>query len=110
MIFIELGPFARERDAFLDDASFARLQAALLANPRAGAVIPGTGGLRKLRWGAGGRGTRGGTRVIYYLMLARSRVLLLAIYGKSARDDLSADQKRILRRMVEGLREENEEE
>jgi mRNA-degrading endonuclease RelE of RelBE toxin-antitoxin system len=67
----------------------------------AGAVIPGSGGLRKVRWSPAGRGKRGGVRVIYYWAVAQERILMLLVYSKNERDDLSADQMRILRRVVE---------
>ena len=65
LTFIELAPFASVRDRYLDDDEFARLQQYLVAHPDAGEVISGSGGCRKLRWSAPGRGRRGGVRVIY---------------------------------------------
>jgi hypothetical protein len=67
----------------------------------AGAVIPGSGGLRKVRWSLAGTGKRGGLRVIYYWAVAQDRILMLLIYSKNERDDLSAEQVRTLRRVVE---------
>jgi len=58
----------------------------------AGKVIPGTGGLRKLRWAAKGHGKRGGARVIYFWWLADDKILLLDIYAKGRQEDLSADE------------------
>lgn len=53
-------------------------------------MVPGTGGVRKVRWSRAGRGKRGGVRVVYYNQLAAGRVWLLLIYAKSARDNLPA--------------------
>jgi mRNA-degrading endonuclease RelE of RelBE toxin-antitoxin system len=63
----------------------------IAANPDAGNVIPGTRGLRKVRWAASGRGKRGGARVIYLWRDARGQVLLLVAYVKAKFDNLPAD-------------------
>jgi hypothetical protein len=67
-VFVELPPFERHRADYLDDDAFQRLQVLLMLNPDTGDVIPGTGGLRKLRFAdeRRGKGKRGGLRVIYY--------------------------------------------
>ncbi len=70
-------------------------------NPLAGDVIPGSGGLRKLRWAAGGRGKRGGTRVIYYNVLASGTLWLLIAYTKSKFDNLPASFLKELKHAVE---------
>ena len=87
--FIELVPFARAREAYgMDDAEFAELQAALLANPEAGDVIPRSGGCRKFRWRAPGRGKRGGYRVIYFLRNAEGLIVLVLLYAKNVRENV----------------------
>jgi hypothetical protein len=70
-------------------------------NPALGVVIPGTGGLRKLRWRAEGRGKRGGHRIIYYWAGEASVILMLFLFPKNAQADLTPDQKRKLRQLVE---------
>ncbi len=92
--------FSRRRADHLGDAEFRALQSALLTDPERGAIIPGTGGLRKLRWGGSGRGRRGGLRVIYFHLGSDDLVLLLLLYPKNEQDDLTMDQKRILRELV----------
>ncbi len=77
------------------------MQNRLLENPEVGQVIQGTGGMRKLRVALEGRGKRGGARVIYYRLVDRQQILLLLIYDKSRADDLTAEQKRMLRALVE---------
>ena len=86
--FVELEPFSRARAVLLDDDAFALLQRYLMAEPQAGDVIPGSGGCRKLRWAVGGRGKRGGARVIYFLRLREDEIVLVTIYAKSVRDNI----------------------
>lgn len=92
--------FARQVDATLSREDYRALQLHLVGRPDAGAVIPGSGGLRKLRWAVAGRGKRGGARVIYYWYVEASRIYLLLLYAKNERDDLTAEQKRTLMRLV----------
>lgn len=71
--------------------------------PDKGDVIPGTGGLRKLRWGFAGRGKRGGSRVIYYYHRPEWQVLLLTAYAKNEKDDLPEREKRLLAALVRNI-------
>ena len=64
MVIIETSIFTRQVQAFLDDDDYRRLQTVLVVRPDAGDLIPGGGGLRKIRWGAHGHGKRGGVRVL----------------------------------------------
>lgn len=66
-----------------------------------GDVIQQTGGLRKVRWSAQGRRKRGGVRIIYYYVTSASQIRLLLIYKKGIQDDLTSDQKRVLRQLNE---------
>lgn len=86
--FIELPPFVEWRDSLFSDEEFLALQEFLCDNPEAGDVIPSTGGCRKLRWAAKGKGKRGGARVIYFLRNAEGQIVLVAAYGKGERDDV----------------------
>lgn len=79
--FVEFGTFTQRLADYMDDEEFRNLQNFLLVEPLAGAVIPGTGGVRKLRWPGSGRGKRGGLRVIYYVAAPRAAFLLLFIYA-----------------------------
>ena len=101
--FVETSVFTRRIGAIVDDQEYAELQAALVFRPELGVIIPGTGGLRKIRWGQPGRGKgkRGGVRVIYYWHRADSVIYMLLAYSKNERDDLSAREKRILCQLVE---------
>jgi hypothetical protein len=66
----------------------------------AGDLIPGTGGLRKLRWAVPGRGKRGGMRIIYYWVMPKDQIFMLLAYRKNQQDDLTAEQKRLLVKLV----------
>lgn len=72
-----------------------------MANPGMGQLIPGTGGLRKIRWKAEGRGKRGGYRVIYYWAVSPAVILMLFMYPKNVAGDLTPEQKKVLRRAVD---------
>ena len=101
MVIIETSVFTRQVQALLTYEEYRQLQIFLLTRPDMGATIPGSGGLRKLRWVIQGKGKRGGTRVIYYWATAHDRILMLYIYPKSERDDLTPAQLSMLRRIVE---------
>lgn len=101
MRFVETPVFTEQITAALDDASYHQLQLALLLRPEQGAVIKGSGGLRKLRWAASGRGKRGGVRVIYFWHPADETFYMLCVYPKNERADLTPAQVKILRRLVQ---------
>jgi mRNA-degrading endonuclease RelE of RelBE toxin-antitoxin system len=100
MKFIETHIFTEKLLRYLTDEEYLTLQASLLLHPSQGKVIPGTGGLRKLRFGTRGKGKRGGLRVIYYWHVEEKTIYLLLVYAKSTSEDLSPDQIRILARLV----------
>ena|ERR1700730_2244850 len=99
MVSIETPVFTRQVRELLSDEAYAAFQWHLAVNPRAGEVIQGTGGLRKVRWSAPGSGKRGGVRVIYFHVAAEAQVRLLLIYRKGVKDDLTAAEKRTVRRL-----------
>ena len=101
-IFVELPAFARYRSEYLNDEGFRDLQNSLMANPEAGDVIEGTGGLRKLRRPdpRRGKGKRGGLRVIYYWWDGKRQFWLFTLYDKDEMDDLSAKEKKALKEML----------
>jgi hypothetical protein len=74
-------------------------------NPEAGDLIPGTGGVRKVRWRREGSGKRGGVRVIYFYYASDAPLYLLMIYAKAAREDLSPGEKRAVVALVSRLKE-----
>ena len=98
--FVETPLFSRLRDDYLSDDALAAIEAYLSREPEAGDVIPGTGGVRKLRWAATGRGKRGGLRVIYYLRRAEGEIWLITLYAKNVRESIPA---RVLHRIREEI-------
>jgi mRNA-degrading endonuclease RelE of RelBE toxin-antitoxin system len=101
VVIIETSIFTRQVNALLSDEEYRKLQAALVGRPTLGPLIRGTGGLRKVRWALPGKGKRGGVRVIYYWAAAEEQLLMLLVYPKAERDDLTPAQLRILRKLVE---------
>ncbi len=77
MVIVETSIFTRRVLELLTDEDYRKLQIALVNRPHAGAVIPGSGGLRKLRWALLGRGKRGGVRIIYYWAVEQQQLLML---------------------------------
>jgi hypothetical protein len=72
----------------------------LARNPMAGDLIPGTGGVRKLRWALEGRGKRGGARVVYYYHSAAMPIFALTAYAKNERADISQAYRNDFRRLT----------
>ena len=101
MLVVETPVFTRRVLKLLTDDDYRLLQHELVARPDVGNIIRGSGGLRKVRWAATGRGKRGGVRVIYYWAVDREIILMLLIYGKNEQDDLTAEQLRMLKGLVE---------
>ena len=86
--FVETSLFTRPVQEYLSDDEYSRLQLELIQNPEAGSVIPGSGGVRKLRWKGSGRGKRGGYRVIYFVRRPKGAIWMLTIYPKNVVDSI----------------------
>ena len=100
MVIVETPIFTKQVLSTLSDDEYRLLQQVLLERPDAGKVIPGSGGLRKLRWSVEGRGKRGGVRMIYYWFTEQSAVLLLFMFSKNIQDDLKSDQLKELKKNI----------
>jgi hypothetical protein len=101
-LFIELPAFERHRARYMDDDAFRALQNMLMKQPEAGDPMPGTGGLRKLRFGDArrGKGKRGGLRLIYYWWVSGLQFWLFTVYDKDEMTDLTPQQRKQLRTMI----------
>ncbi|MFQ3171641.1 MAG: hypothetical protein ACI9DG_001677 [Oleispira sp.] len=102
-LFIELPSFNKHRSDYLEDDEYQLLQVSLLESPSIGDVIQGTGGLRKVRWvdKQRNKGKRGGVRIIYYWYVGGAQFWLFTIFDKNEASDITPDQKKILKKMLE---------
>jgi hypothetical protein len=98
--FIETKLFSRLVADYLNEEDYAQLQNALIKDPKAGDLIPGSGGVRKLRWRVAGGGKRGGIRVIYYARLRQGQIWMLTLYAKNVMENTSA---KVLRQIKEEI-------
>ena len=93
---VETPTFSRQADKLFNEEERRELIDFLAVNPLAGDEIPGTGGVRKLRFAASGRGKRGGARVVYYYLDDAIPVYALLAYTKAAKTDLTPREKRVV--------------
>lgn len=100
MRFVETTVFTRQITGLLGGDEYRALQNALVLRPEAGAVIQNSGALRKIRWGRGAIGRRGGLRVIYYWDLPTETFFMIFAYPKNVQDDLTHEQLKLLRRVI----------
>jgi hypothetical protein len=102
LTFVETKLFTQLVLNYFSDDEYAALQNAIVANPEAGDVIKGSGGVRKLRWGLSGRGKRGGVRIIYYLRLGQGQVWMLTMYAKNEADSISGSALKKIKEELDG--------
>jgi hypothetical protein len=100
MVIFETLIFTKKIIALLNDEEYRTLQNILVEKPDSGDIIQGSGGIRKIRWAASGRGKRGGARVIYYWATQHDQIFMLYAYAKNERDNLTKDQLSVLREVV----------
>ena len=104
MEFIETQRFSDVLYDYLDENSYLELQISLIERPDHGDIIPGGGGIRKLRFAAQGKGKRGGVRVIYYWVTEAGQIYLLTLYPKGRKDNLTDAEVAEFRDLVKEIR------
>ncbi len=102
--FVETKLFSKLVQEYLTDDEYAELQRSLIAQPESGHVIPGSGGVRKLRWKIAGRGKRGGLRVICYLRSREGQIWMLTLYAKNVAENIPATVLKKIREEIDGTR------
>jgi hypothetical protein len=99
----EVPEYIRQAERLLTETERQDVLNYLAAHPKDGNLIEGTGGIRKLRWGRGGRGKSGGVRVIYYYHSDVMPLYLLALFAKNDQDNLSKAERNDLAKLVDIL-------
>lgn len=100
--FIETRLFTKLVEDYLSDEEYRQVQLELIKNPKLGPVVSGSGGVRKLRWRAPGRGKRGGYRIIYFIYRPQEVIWMLTIYPKNVRDSIPGPVLKQIRQEIEG--------
>ncbi|HZP19749.1 MAG TPA: type II toxin-antitoxin system RelE/ParE family toxin [Bauldia sp.] len=101
---VETPVFIRRAERLLSREEHADLVLFLASHPEAGDLIPGTGGVRKVRYAGRGKGKRGGYRVVYYFLDEATPLYALLIYGKDEQDDLTSEQRKVVRTFAEAIK------
>lgn len=99
----ELPEYIRHANELLNEAERKSVIDYLAAHPRAGDIMEGTGGIRKLRWTRGGKGKSGGVRIIYYYYDQRIPLYLLTIFGKNEKSNITKSERNELAKLVDVL-------
>ena len=103
MEFIETPVFTKLITELLPDDSYRLLQDDIAKNPQTGDIIPGGGGIRKLRFALPGKGKRGGARLIYYWQTSKDKIYMLLAYAKGKKENLEPEQTALLKALVKEL-------
>lgn len=101
---LQLPKFKAEATELIGASGIEAVAVHLIVHPDAGDVIAGTGGARKLRWAAKGKGKRGGARIIYVYVVVAARIYLVRCYAKNVKTDLTPDEKKVLRQIAAYLK------
>ena len=100
LTIVELSPFHKNAANYLTDGELEIFKDHISRNPVEGAVIQGTGGIRKMRWAVKGKGKSGGVRVIYYFYNVSIPLFLITIYGKSDKSSLSPSERNAMKQLT----------
>ena len=101
MVIVETTVFTKLIKALMSDDEYRELQIALVSRPNLGDLIPGGGGLRKVRWSLPGQGKRGGVRIIYFWVVDDEHIRMLYVYPKGSQENLTQRQLKQLKVIVE---------
>lgn len=104
LVVLQLPKFKAEATDLIGVDGIEAVAGYLMDHPDSGDVIPGSGGVRKLRWAAKGKGKRGGVRIVYLYVVVAVRIYLIRCYAKNVKTDLTADEKRQLRQIAAHLK------
>lgn len=109
MLFIEAKNFTKAKNDLISktkllEEDYIQLKRELAENPFIGAVIPGTNGIRKIRLKSASQGKSGGFRICYYYLMLGSEIYLLLLYAKNVQENLTQEQKKILKGFVNELK------
>jgi mRNA-degrading endonuclease RelE of RelBE toxin-antitoxin system len=105
LTLVEHPAFTKNVLQVFEDDEYRELQTELAANPKGGDVVPGLSGLRKLRWGAKGKGKRGGARIIYLHLPKVGIIYLFYLFTKGDITDLKPEQKKQVAKLVTEIKE-----
>ncbi len=108
-VVVEIPTFTREAERVFSNEERHALIDHLATDPQAGVRIPGTGGVRKLRFAASGRGKRGGVRIIYFYGGVKIPVYALLVISKSVKEDMSPSELKIVKKLVMAIKNTLEE-
>ena len=92
--------FTRAAKKLLSAEDIVEFKSYIRLHPMVGDVIAGTGGFRKVRWAVGGKGRRGGVRIIYFFITNTGQIILFEVYAKSAKDNLTQAEKIELKKIA----------
>ena len=101
----EMASYIKSANAVWDEETQVEFKNYISLNPEAGDIIPGTGGIRKIRWQSSGHGKRGGSRVIYYVYNEDYPIYLLYVYPKNVQVNLSEKEKKLFANVVSAIKE-----
>lgn len=104
--FVRLPSYERSSKGLFGEREHRFVESMLLKDPHAGAVVEGTGGVRKLRVALPGGGKRGGARVIYYFRQRRGRIYLVLVYAKHDRENITRAERNAMRSLIAALEDE----
>jgi len=98
---VETSLFQRQWPLYWTEEERGAFAAYIAAEPKAGDVVPGSGGIRKVRWARSGAGKSGGVRVIYFMRTEKGEIVLLTLYAKANTDNITGTKLKEIRRALE---------